>query len=99
MTLDPLPLRSRALELARAGYSDAEVADAVGVSSRTVRRWRTHAGQASSYTSTPPAHGTRSRYVRGCRCEACTAANAQYRAQTRAAVRRARRSPGGASSV
>ena len=30
------------------------------------------------------AHGTRSRYVRGCRCVACTAANSAYHARRKA---------------
>lgn len=83
----------RARELIDAGASDAEVADALGVSSRTVRRWRAGAGVASRWTPTPPAHGTRSRYNRGCRCDRCTAENARYAAQNRAAYRRARSRP------
>ncbi|MBD3782454.1 MAG: helix-turn-helix domain-containing protein [Micrococcales bacterium] len=75
--------------LVSAGLSDSEIADKLGVASRTVRRWRRRHGLSSSWTPTPPLHGTRSRYVRGCRCDACTAANAAYRRRTRAAYRRA----------
>ena len=35
-----------------------------------------------------PEHGTRARYVRGCRCQACRAANAAYQRGWRAAVSR-----------
>ena len=60
----------------RAGLSDAEIADELGVSPRTVRRWRAAAGLSSSWTPTPPQHGTPARYRRGCRCTPCRGAQA-----------------------
>jgi len=61
--------------LAAAGLSDPQLADHYGVTARTVLRWRTRAGLPSSWTPTPPSHGTPARYRRGCRCKPCTAAN------------------------
>ena len=70
-------------ELVEAGLSDAEIAEALEVSARTVLRWRKRDGLPSRWTPTPPAHGTTSRYRRGCRCKPCSAANTtaarQYR--------------------
>ena len=58
------------------GLSDTEIADVLGVSARTVLRWRSRAGLASRWTPTPPSHGTERRYRRGCPCAPCRAANA-----------------------
>ena len=69
--------------LVDAGLSDPQIADLVGVSSRTVLRWRKQAGLPSRWTPTPPAHGTEARYRRGCRCRPCTAANTASAARYR----------------
>lgn len=76
--------------LVEQGLSDQQIADRLGVTARTVQRWRSRLTIPSRWTPTPAAHGTRSRYVRGCRCDACTQANTTYAALTRAAHRRAR---------
>lgn len=70
-------------DLVAEGLSDPEIAAVVGVTARTVLRWRKSAGLASRWTPITPAHGTEARYRRGCRCKPCTAANtatcARYR--------------------
>ena len=81
---------NRLADLVSAGYSDAEIADAIGVSARSVRRWRRRAGLRSQWTPTPPQHGTRARYVKGCRCAPCTDANTSYHRQSRALYGRVR---------
>ena len=53
------------------GQSDSEIADAVGVSSRTVLRWRRKLSLASRWTPPVPEHGTPGRYARGCTCDVC----------------------------
>lgn len=40
--------------------------------------------------STEAQHGTRSAYVKGCRCEACRHANTRYKAEWRSRPRRDR---------
>lgn len=66
-------------QLVAAGLSDREIANKFGVHARTVLRWRQRATLPSRWTPTAPAHGTPSRYRRGCRCTPCTAANAARR--------------------
>lgn len=80
---------------AESGWTAAELAERLGVSVRTVERWRTRYGVASTYTPPLPDHGTRARYRAtenrpGCSCPPCRAANAAETAAHRAAVRRAR---------
>lgn len=60
--------------LVAAGLSDVEIADKLGVSSRTVLRWRQRAGLRSMWSPVLAPHGTQSRY-RHCRCPECRAAN------------------------
>lgn len=71
------------------GQSDPEIADAVGVSSRTVLRWRRKLSLASRWTPPVPEHGTPGRYKRGCTCETCrrghAARHAAYMAGRRTA--------------
>lgn len=81
------------LEAVAAGLSTQETADRLGVSTRTVRRWRSRL--SARWTPTPPAHGTRARYRGtptrpGCSCRACRAANAAETAQHRAVYARSR---------
>lgn len=73
------------------GYSDTEIAEALGVTPRTVRRYRAAAGIPSRWTPTPAQHGTRARYQRGCRCDRCKAANTAYTRADRGARARALR--------
>ena len=87
--VDPDRLRRLVAE----GMSDAQVADAFGVSSRTVLRWRIAFGIASEWTPELAPCGTKASYARGCRCGDCRHANtiahrdwARRKAYTRAAV-------------
>lgn len=68
--------RAELQELVSQGLSDQEVADKVGVSSRTVLRWRTRYRIASQWTPPLSPHGTTARYKSGCKCPDCRAANA-----------------------
>ena len=70
-------------ELVDAGWSDRRIADRLGVSSRTVLRWRGRLGLASRWTPEIPPHGNVSRYRRDCRCSACVAANVSATAEWR----------------
>jgi hypothetical protein len=63
-------------DLVEAGLSDVEISELLGVSSRTVLRWRKRDRLPSRWTPTPPSHGTDARYRRGCRCKPCKAAHA-----------------------
>lgn len=70
------------LEAVEQGLSDSQIAARLGVSSRTVLRWRQRLGLASTWVAHVPGHGTKSRYrgtarVRPCRCAKCRRANAQ----------------------
>lgn len=58
------------------GMSDTEIADRVGVSPRTVLRWRGKLSLPSRWTPPVPEHGTPGRYARGCICLECRAGNA-----------------------
>jgi uncharacterized protein YjcR len=71
-------------DLVAAGYSDAQIADRIGVSARSVRRWRRRDGLRSQWAPQDPQHGTRSRYNKGCRCDPCKEANSAYSAHVRA---------------
>lgn len=64
-------------QLVAAGYSDADVAARLGVSSRTVLRWRAAAGIASQWRPEPAKHGTRSCAANGCQRPECLAAAAR----------------------
>lgn len=64
----------RALNLARAGKTDGEIASELGVSSRTVLRWRKAAGVPAGWTPPEATHGKKATYNRGCRCAPCTEA-------------------------
>lgn len=79
-------------ELVAAGMSDPAIARRLGVSSRTVLRWRQREGLSSQWQPELPAHGTVARYHAtktrpGCHCDDCRAANTaamrQYVAQLR----------------
>lgn len=70
-------------ELVDAGWSDRRIADRLGVSARTVLRWRGRLGLASRWTPEVPPHGNVSRYRRGCRCSACASANVAAAAEWR----------------
>lgn len=76
------PDRSELAPLVDAGMSDQEIADRLGVSARTVLRWRKRLDLASRWTPATSPHGTLHRYRRlGCTCTACRAANAAARAK------------------
>lgn len=67
------------------GLSDPEIADRLGVSARTVLRWRQRDGLPSLYARPVAPHGTEARYRARCRCSPCRAANAAAHARLRAA--------------
>lgn len=71
-------------DFVKAGYSDTEIADKLGVSARTVLRWRKRAGLPSMWTPYVAPCGTESAYSRGCRCLDCRRAHADAQARTRA---------------
>lgn len=71
------------------GMSDPEIADRVGVSSRTVLRWRRKLNLPSRWQPVRAPHGTDSAYHAGCRCLDCRAAHAAYQSSWLAAYRRA----------
>jgi hypothetical protein len=63
-------------ELVDAGMSDMAIARRLGVSDRTVLRWRQAAGIESKWRQPfAGVHGTMAEYRRGCRCAECRAAN------------------------
>lgn len=62
------------------GMSDPEIADQVGVSSRTVLRWRGKLSLPSRWTPPVPEHGTPGRYKRGCTCDECRRGHARRHA-------------------
>jgi hypothetical protein len=72
------------------GLSDPAIGDALGVSSRTVLRWRRREGLASQWRPPVPPHGSIVRYrpPHRCRCVPCRHANVEamtaYRAQAQA---------------
>jgi hypothetical protein len=65
--------RAHACEIA-ASDGAAAAADQTGVARNTIYEWCREAG-VTPYRRPPADHGTRARYVRGCRCESCTTAN------------------------
>ena len=75
------------LMMARAGASDGEVAQEIGVCSRTLIRWRQadaaldaaiREAWRTSFEAKRVPHGTPSRYASGgCRCDACRRANTE----------------------
>lgn len=79
--------------MVNAGMSDPAIAASLGVSARTVLRWRIRDGLASQWQPPVPEHGTMVRYrpPYGCRCDACRRANAAsqttYRNQAQAVTR------------
>lgn len=72
------PTRTVLKELVDEKLSDSQIATALGVSSRTVLRWRNAEDLPSQWEPTLSPHGTPSSYLRGCRCEPCTKANTEY---------------------
>lgn len=70
--------RSQLQQLVNAGLSDQEVADKLGVSSRTILRWRKRYRIRSQWTPPVPEHGTAGRYGRGCSCTECLNYNSVY---------------------
>lgn len=76
-------------QLVEAGYSDAEIAERLGLSSRTVLRMRQRDGLESRWEPPTPPHGTVARYRAtsrrvGCRCAECRMANCEAQDQVRA---------------
>lgn len=58
--------------------SDVEISNALGVSSRSVQRWRSQYDLPSKWEPKRAPHGTAARYQNGrCRCEPCTKANTE----------------------
>lgn len=74
--------------LVEQGLSDAAIASRMGVTSRTVLRWRTAHGIASQWQPERAPHGTIACYQRGCRRPECKAANADEQRLWRAAMSR-----------
>lgn len=68
--------RARLARLVAAGMSDPQIADAFGVSSRTILRWRKADGLRSQWSPELSPCGTFGAYRRGCHCTECKAANA-----------------------
>lgn len=64
--------------LASEGLSDREIGEALGVSRSTICRTRIAHGIPSGWTVNPRSHGTRSRYMDGCRCRPCRDAQRIY---------------------
>ncbi|HEX5347895.1 MAG TPA: helix-turn-helix domain-containing protein [Pseudonocardiaceae bacterium] len=75
---------SAILAFVRAGATNAELADHLGVTTRTLCRWRAarpglneaiilERRRLAEARQSP--HGSRARYGRGCRCPECTSAN------------------------
>lgn len=83
------------VEAAELGLSARETADRLGVSERTVWRWRSQTRLPWSYCPPEAPHGTRTRYRHGCDCTPCRAANAAVTAAHRATYARAARHRGG----
>ena len=78
-------------ELAATGYSDPEIGAQLGVSARTVLRWRQDAGIESMWVATrkETQHGTESGYrTHGCRCLPCRTANSRATAERQDAYQR-----------
>jgi len=72
-------------DLVMAGYSDTEIADRLGVSPRTVLRWRKRAGLPSMWApQLVPCGTTTAGYRRGCRCQPCRDVHAAAQARTEA---------------
>jgi hypothetical protein len=65
-----------------AGMSDAAIADSMGVSDRTILRWRQRDGLASQW-GREAAYGGLTRYRKGCRCDRCAQANRDAQAEFR----------------
>lgn len=81
------------LEAVEQGLSDSQIAARLGVSDRTVLRWRQRLGIASTWTAHVPDHGTMGRYkgtasVKPCRCTRCRRANSQEAAKYRSDAQR-----------
>lgn len=75
MSVDLLPAYRTHLERdVAAGLSDPAIADKLGVSERTVLRWRGRLGLESQWSPATAPHGTTARYRR-CKCDECRAAN------------------------
>lgn len=69
-------------EAVQQGRTDRDIARQLGVSDRTILRWRQAAGIPTAWTGTPLTadHGTPGRHARGCRCDVCRLAhNARMR--------------------
>lgn len=83
---DPVATYRLLVELCATGYRDQEIADQLGVTARTVRRWR-KAGQivaGSVQVPAPVRHGTTTGYRQGCRLACCVnAANSTQAARRR----------------
>ena len=94
MTSRTPELLDRVAELAALGVCDPDIAAAIGITPRSVLRWRTNAGIPSTWTPPPPPHGRPGRYARGCHCRTCQRAHAARQALWRAAQQsRSRRAP------
>lgn len=81
---------TRLRELVAQGLSDPAIAPQLGVSARTVLRWRHALGIGSEWVPPLPPHGTATRYQRPhrCRCVACRAANTAAMVEWREAQQR-----------
>lgn len=66
--------------LIQAGLSDRAIQRKTGIERRKVAKWRREHGYPV-WSPTEPAHGTRTRYARGCRCHECREAKARYAAR------------------
>lgn len=71
-------------ELVEAGHSDPDIAERLGISSKTVIRRRQAAGLSSAWARDVQPCGTQAAYRRGCRCDRCKQAQAQAQAEYRA---------------
>lgn len=70
--------RAALWRLASQGMSDPQIAARLGVSARTVLRWRIASGIPSQWTPPTPVCGTLAAYRHGCRCDLCNRANAAH---------------------
>lgn len=81
--------RTAAILLYQSGLTNDEVGKLVGVTGRTVKRWRAEAGIPANPKISKAKHGTRTKYNYGCRCSECQAVNRREHANG-SAIRAAR---------